>query len=52
IILLLLLFVFRSTSMAADSSSTKAKVHIVYTERPQGQEAEQYHIKTLASVLG
>lgn len=38
--------------MAADSSSSEAKVHIVYTERPEGQEPEQYHISTLASVLG
>ena len=37
---------------AADSSSSDAKVHIVYTERPEGQEPEQYHISTLASVLG
>lgn len=38
--------------MAADSSSSEAKVHIVYTERPEDEEPEAYHIKTLASVLG
>ncbi|KAL3845614.1 hypothetical protein ACJIZ3_003017 [Penstemon smallii] len=39
--------------MATDSaSSPEAKVHIVYTERPEGQEPEDYHIKTLTSVLG
>lgn len=38
--------------MAADSSSSEAKVHIVYTERPEGQEPEAYHIKTLSSILG
>ncbi|KAG6419841.1 hypothetical protein SASPL_116353 [Salvia splendens] len=38
--------------MAADSSSSDAKVHIIYTERPEGVEPEQYHIRTLASVLG
>ncbi|KAG6423483.1 hypothetical protein SASPL_113879 [Salvia splendens] len=38
--------------MTADSSSSDAKVHIIYTERPEGVEPEQYHIRTLASVLG
>ncbi|CAI9764080.1 unnamed protein product [Fraxinus pennsylvanica] len=38
--------------MAVDSSSSEAKVHIVYTERPEGEEPEAYHIKTLTSVLG
>ncbi|XP_022878986.1 subtilisin-like protease SBT3.17 [Olea europaea var. sylvestris] len=38
--------------MAADSSSSEAKVHIVYTERPEDEEPEAYHIKTLTSVLG
>lgn len=49
---ILLLSLFLISSMAADSSSSEAKVHIVYTERPEGQEPEQYHISTLASVLG
>ena len=34
------------------SSSSEAKVHIVYTERPQDLEPEDYHIRTLSSVLG
>lgn len=38
------------TPPAVDSS--KAAVHIVYTERPQDEEPEAYHIRTLASVLG
>ncbi|GFP96354.1 subtilisin-like protease sbt3.5 [Phtheirospermum japonicum] len=49
---ILLLFSFLIPSMAADSSSSEAKVHIVYTERPNDQEPEAYHIKTLASVVG
>ncbi|KAL8459637.1 hypothetical protein ACS0TY_036107 [Phlomoides rotata] len=48
----LLLSSFLIASMAADSSSSEAKVHIVYTEQPEGQEPEEYHIKTLTSVLG
>ncbi|KAF2297406.1 hypothetical protein GH714_023196 [Hevea brasiliensis] len=39
-----------SPSPAVDSS--KAAVHIVYTERPQDEEPEAYHLRTLASVLG
>ncbi|KZV57061.1 hypothetical protein F511_05935 [Dorcoceras hygrometricum] len=49
---ILLLFLFLISTMASDSSSSEAKVHIVYTERPEGQEPEEYHIKTLSSVLG
>ncbi|KAI3672937.1 hypothetical protein L6452_39040 [Arctium lappa] len=50
-----------SSSMAeeADSSVSKfvpaaveATVHIVYTERPQDEELEFYHLRTLSSVLG
>ncbi|MCD7462584.1 Long chain acyl-CoA synthetase 9, chloroplastic [Datura stramonium] len=39
-------------SMADSQPSTEAKVYIVYTEKPEDQEPEEYHIKTLASVLG
>ncbi|KAK1407670.1 hypothetical protein QVD17_39291 [Tagetes erecta] len=47
-----------SSSMAeADSSvpehvSAPASVHIVYTDRPQHEELEVYHLRTLSSVLG
>ncbi|KAL3565565.1 hypothetical protein D5086_033611 [Populus alba] len=54
ILLLALIFVIRmaeSVPSTADSSST-ASVQIVYTERPQEEEPEAYHIRTLASVLG
>ncbi|CAN4099914.1 unnamed protein product [Withania somnifera] len=34
------------------ADSLEAKVHIVYTEKPEDQEPEEYHIKTLAAVLG
>lgn len=37
----------------AENSSEEAAVHIVYTEKPEGDvEAEVFHIRTLASVLG
>nr|XP_027092573.1 subtilisin-like protease SBT3.5 isoform X1 [Coffea arabica] len=51
---LLVFLSFPSISMADSEipSSSEAKVHIVYTERPQDQEPEDYHIKTLSSVLG
>ncbi|KAG8389686.1 hypothetical protein BUALT_Bualt01G0004600 [Buddleja alternifolia] len=52
IILLLLLFLTPSMASDSSSSSSEAKVHIVYTERPEGQEPEEYHIKTLTSLLG
>lgn len=31
---------------------SESSVHIVYTEKPDGEEPESYHIRTLASVLG
>ncbi|XWS21908.1 hypothetical protein CRYUN_Cryun30bG0096300 [Craigia yunnanensis] len=34
------------------SSSSSSSVHIVYTEKPQDEQPEAYHIRTLASVLG
>ncbi|KAL0365815.1 UNVERIFIED_CONTAM: Subtilisin-like protease SBT3.1 [Sesamum radiatum] len=37
---------------SSSSSSSEAKVHIIYTERPHDQDPEAYHIKTLSSVLG
>lgn len=36
----------------ASQPSNESKVHIVYTEKPEDQEPEEYHIKTLTSVLG
>ncbi|KAI5668225.1 hypothetical protein M9H77_18078 [Catharanthus roseus] len=54
---LALIFLFLSSISMADSktpsaSSPEAKVHIIYTEKPNDQEPEEYHIKTLSSVLG
>uniref|UniRef100_A0A5B7AK60 Inhibitor I9 domain-containing protein n=1 Tax=Davidia involucrata TaxID=16924 RepID=A0A5B7AK60_DAVIN len=37
---------------SVDSSSSAAAVHIIYTEKPEGEEPEAYHLRTLASVLG
>lgn len=39
-------------SQASSQPSNESKVHIVYTEQPKDQEPEEYHIKTLTSVLG
>ncbi|KAK7277285.1 hypothetical protein RIF29_18436 [Crotalaria pallida] len=40
------------SSVPSSASSTPA-VHIVYTERPEGEEdPEAYHIRTLSAVLG
>ncbi|KAM3233116.1 hypothetical protein T459_17189 [Capsicum annuum] len=55
IVLSFLLFAAIITITMADSSqapSGEAKVHIVYTEKPEDQEPEEYHIKTLTSLLG
>ncbi|KAJ6734874.1 PROTEINASE INHIBITOR PROPEPTIDE [Salix purpurea] len=41
----------KSVPSMADSSAA-ASVQIVYTKRPQHEEPEAYHIRTLASVLG
>ncbi|XP_077247595.1 subtilisin-like protease SBT3.11 [Tasmannia lanceolata] len=38
---------------AKENDKKDTSVHIVYTERPEGEEEpETYHIRTLASVLG
>lgn len=34
------------------TSSSDSAVQIVYVERPENEEAEAFHIRTLASVLG
>ncbi|KAF9603560.1 hypothetical protein IFM89_037059 [Coptis chinensis] len=36
----------------SQSTSPDAGVHIVYCAKPEGEESEAYHIRTLASVLG
>lgn len=42
-----------SSPKPGDSSADKATVHIVYTEQPKNdEEAEAFHIRTLASVVG
>ncbi|XP_060198022.1 uncharacterized protein LOC132626997 isoform X2 [Lycium barbarum] len=48
-IFLVLCLVAATKSMGG---SEEAKVYIVHTEKPEDQEPEEYHIKTLASVLG
>ncbi|KAG4166289.1 hypothetical protein ERO13_A13G121200v2 [Gossypium hirsutum] len=41
-----------SSAAAAAAGGTDAAVHIVYTERPQDEQPEAYHIRTLSNVLG
>lgn len=41
-----------SKTPSSESSSSEAKVHIVYTEKPEDQEPEEHHVKVLSSVLG
>ncbi|GFZ09771.1 hypothetical protein Acr_21g0003700 [Actinidia rufa] len=54
--LLSLIWSFTSSSiiaaMAENPSKSEASVHIIYTEKPENEEPEAYHIRTLASVVG
>lgn len=40
------------TPSSESSPASEAKVHIVYTEKPEDQEPEEQHLKFLSSVLG
>ncbi|KAG5575604.1 hypothetical protein H5410_055738 [Solanum commersonii] len=52
-IISLVFFLFFVAAMTdSEPPSTEAKVYIVHTENPQDQQPEEFHIKTLASVLG
>jgi hypothetical protein len=52
-LLLISLAMAAPTAKPLDSSSSQsATVQIVYTERPQDEEPEAYHIRTLTAVLG
>ncbi|XP_068663682.1 subtilisin-like protease SBT3.11 [Aristolochia californica] len=35
-----------------NGNANERAVHIIYTERSEGEEPETYHIRTLASILG
>ncbi|KAI5396868.1 subtilisin-like protease SBT3.6 [Lathyrus oleraceus] len=51
--LLPLIIIAMSDSIDSDSSSSSAPaVHIIYTEKPQEEEPEAYHIRTLTAVFG
>ncbi|XP_068660729.1 subtilisin-like protease SBT3.11 [Aristolochia californica] len=57
LLVLLVLLVVPIARMAdaegkGNSSGNDRVVHIVYTERPEGEEPEVYHVRTLTSVLG
>ncbi|KAG0495382.1 hypothetical protein HPP92_000074 [Vanilla planifolia] len=42
----------KSSTVLPPGSTEKTTVHIVYVNRPEGEEPESFHIRTLASVLG
>ncbi|CAI8602073.1 unnamed protein product [Vicia faba] len=48
-----LIIIAMSDPIDSDSSSSSAPaVHIIYTEKPQEEEPEAYHIRTLTAVFG
>lgn len=53
---LLLFFLFSSVSWItismAEPTNAQSAVHIVYTERPESDDLESFHLRTLSSVLG
>ncbi|KAK9109927.1 hypothetical protein Sjap_017987 [Stephania japonica] len=49
---LLALSLLVSIMAETGNGSGEAEVHIVYTEKPEGEEPEAYHVRTLATVLG
>ncbi|KAH7860334.1 hypothetical protein Vadar_012255 [Vaccinium darrowii] len=40
------------SSLPQPSSKSEASVQIIYTEKPENEEPESFHLRTLASVLG
>ncbi|KAK4708416.1 hypothetical protein R3W88_029341 [Solanum pinnatisectum] len=50
--IIFLVFFFVAAMTDSEPPSTEAKVYIVHTENPQDHQLEEFHIKTLASVLG
>ncbi|KAK9271420.1 hypothetical protein L1049_027010 [Liquidambar formosana] len=50
--LLISLSAIRMADEAPKSADSSSAVHIIYTEKPEGEEPEAFHIRTLASVLG
>ncbi|KAL5776418.1 hypothetical protein ACOSP7_009344 [Xanthoceras sorbifolium] len=49
---LLLLFSLIEMAESARSAPSSSAVHIIYTERPQDEEPEAYHMRILSSVVG
>ncbi|KAI4388796.1 hypothetical protein MLD38_001093 [Melastoma candidum] len=47
-----LIFVVSSSIVVSMAGESSASVHIVYTERPEGDDHESVHLRTLSSVLG
>jgi len=40
------------SSLPQPSSKSEASVQIIYTEKPENEEPDSFHLRTLASVLG
>ncbi|KAL9379810.1 hypothetical protein Peur_028292 [Populus x canadensis] len=52
LLLLVVIFVIEMAESVPSTADSSKSVQIVYTEKPQDEEPEAYHIRTLASVLG
>ncbi|KAI5567606.1 hypothetical protein POPTR_013G112800v4 [Populus trichocarpa] len=52
LLLLVVFFVIKMAESVPSTADSSKSVQIVYTEKPQDEEPEAYHIRTLASVLG
>jgi hypothetical protein len=56
--LLILLFLTAAAAMAAEpekqaaSAAQETAVHIVYVDRPEDADPEEFHLRTLTPVLG
>ncbi|OEL29033.1 hypothetical protein BAE44_0009955 [Dichanthelium oligosanthes] len=55
-LILLFLTAAAAAAMAAEpeqnAAAQEAAVHIVYVDRPEGADAEEFHLRTLTPVLG
>ncbi|KAG6751105.1 hypothetical protein POTOM_045623 [Populus tomentosa] len=52
LLLVVVIFVIKMAESVPSTADSSKSVQIVYTEKPQDEEPEAYHIRTLASVLG
>ncbi|CAH2066835.1 unnamed protein product [Thlaspi arvense] len=50
--LIIVVFISLLALIVMAESSGEAKVHIIYTEKPTGEEPKEYHLRTLSKALG